>query len=66
MRKYLHINLQDRSITEETLDGVKIARAGRYLIAKTLVEREIYKVDPLAPENPLIFSASPFSNTNFS
>ena len=66
MRKYLHINLQDRSITEETLDGVKIARAGRYLIAKTLVEREIYKVDPLAPENPLIFSAGPFAGSNFS
>ncbi|TAJ92692.1 MAG: hypothetical protein EPO31_10725 [Gammaproteobacteria bacterium] len=66
MRRYLHIHLNDRTIREEQFDGEQIARAGRYLIAKTLVEREIYKVDPLSPENPLIFSAGPFSGSNFS
>ncbi|TAJ92695.1 MAG: aldehyde ferredoxin oxidoreductase [Gammaproteobacteria bacterium] len=66
MRKHLHIHLNDRTIREEKLEGEQIARAGRYLIAKTLVEREIYKVDPLSPENPLIFSAGPFAGSNFS
>jgi aldehyde:ferredoxin oxidoreductase len=66
MRKYLHINLDDRSITTDVLEGEDIIRAGRYLIAKTLLERGVAKVDPLSPENPLIFSAGPFAGTNFS
>ena len=37
-----------------------------YLIAKTLVEENIAGVDPLSPDNPLIFSAGPFAGTNFS
>src|ERR1035437_2758752 len=66
MRKYLHINLADRSVRTEELHGEAIVRAGRYLIAKTLLESGIAKVDPLSPENPLIFSAGPFAGTNFS
>ena len=66
MRTYLHINLNDRSIDKETLSGEALARAGRYYIAKTMVDRDLAGVDPLAPENPLIFSAGPFAGTNFS
>ncbi len=66
MRKYLHINLNDRSIEEETLEGQALVEAGRYLIAKTLVERGVATVDPLSPDNPLIFSAGPFAGTTFS
>ena len=66
MRKYLHINLNDRSIRTEELHGEAIARSGRYLIAKTLLELGIANIDPLSPENPLIFSAGPFAGTNFS
>ncbi len=66
MRRYLHINLNDRSIETEELDGEALARAGRYLIAKTLTDRGLAQIDPLSPENPLIFSAGPFAGTNFS
>ena len=41
-------------------------RAGRHHIAKTLLERGVAKLDPLSPENPLIFSAGPFTGSGFS
>jgi aldehyde:ferredoxin oxidoreductase len=66
MRKYLHINLGDRSVRTEELHGEAIIRAGRHYIAKTLLEGGVAKVDPLSPDNPLIFSAGPFAGTNFS
>ena len=66
MRKFHSINLADRSITTEERDGEDVIRAGRYLIAKTMLERNLATVDPLSPENPLIFSAGPFAGTNFS
>ena len=66
MRKYLHINLGDRSVRTDELHGEAIVRAGRYYIAKTLLESGVAKVDPLSPDNPLIFSAGPFAGTNFS
>jgi aldehyde:ferredoxin oxidoreductase len=66
MRKYLHINLGDRSIETEDLHGESVIRAGRHHIAKTLLERGVAKLDPLSPENPLIFSAGPFAGTSFS
>jgi aldehyde:ferredoxin oxidoreductase len=66
MRTYLHINLKTRDIEKEELHGEAIAKAGRYLIAKTLLEQGVAQVDPLSPENPLIFSAGPFAGTSFS
>ncbi len=66
MRKYLHINLRDRSVETEELNGEAIVRAGRHYIAKTLLKHGVAKVDPLSPENLLIFSAGPFAGTNFS
>ncbi len=66
MRKYLHINLKTRSIETKELNGEELARAGRYWIAKTLVEMNVAKVDPLSPQNPLIFSAGPLAGTTFS
>jgi aldehyde:ferredoxin oxidoreductase len=66
MRKYLHINLRDHSIRTEQLHGEAIIRTGRHYIAKTLLENGKASVDPLSPENPLIFSAGPFAGTNFS
>ena len=66
MREYLHINLDDRSVRTEEIHGEAIVRAGRHFIAKTLLERGVAKVDPLSPENPLIFSAGAFAGTNFS
>jgi aldehyde:ferredoxin oxidoreductase len=66
MRNYLHINLDDRTIESEELAGEALARAGRHFIVKSLLEAGAAKVDPLSPENPLIFSAGPFAGTNFS
>lgn len=66
MRHYLHIDLDTQTVRKEDQSGEVLARAGRYLIAKTLVEGGVATVDPLSPENPLIFSAGPFAGTNFS
>ena len=66
MRKFLHINLNDKTVDEQELHGEKIVRCGRHLIAKTLLDKGVATVEPLAPENPLIFSAGPFAGTNFS
>lgn len=66
MRNYLHINLNEQTVTSETVAGEALVKAGRYLIAKTLVEGNVATVDPLGPGNPLIFSAGPLAGTNFS
>ena len=66
MRKYLEIDLDRQKVSERQLAGRELAEAGRYLIARTLVERNVATIDPLGPENPLIFSAGPFAGTNFS
>jgi aldehyde:ferredoxin oxidoreductase len=66
MRSYLHIDLQHQTVQSEQLEGEALVRSGRYLIAKTLVESQVATVDPLGPENPLIFSAGPFAGTTFS
>ena len=66
MRMYYDIHLGDRTITKRELHGEEIVKAGRYLIAKTLLEMGAATVDPLSPENPLIFSAGPFAGSSFS
>ena len=66
MRKYLHLNLNDQTTTTEAWEGEKLVKAGRYLIAKMLVEANVATVDPLGPDNPLIFSAGPFAGTTWS
>jgi len=66
MRKYLHINLRDRSVKTEELNGEDVIRVGRYYIAKTLLKLGAATADPLSADNPLIFSAGPFAGTNFS
>src|SRR5688500_20081970 len=66
MRTYYDIKLSDRTVTKRELHGEAIAKAGRYLIAKTLLDMGAATVDPLSPANPLIFSAGPFAGTSFS
>ncbi len=66
MRTYYDIQLNDRTIAKRELHGEAIVNAGRYLIAKTLVEMGVATVDPLSPRNPLIFSAGPFAGTSWS
>jgi len=66
MRQYHEINLADRSVSSRELEGEDIVRCGRYLIADTMLKADKALVDPLSPENLLIFSAGPFAGTNFS
>ncbi len=66
MRKYYDIRLDDRTITTRELHGEEIVKAGRNLIARTLLELGAATVDPLSPQNPLIFSAGPFAGSSFS
>ncbi len=66
MRKYLHINVGERSVDTEELRGEAIVRVGRHHIAKTLLDRGLARVEPLSADNLLIFSAGPFAGTNFS
>ena len=66
MRTYYDIQLGDRTIAKRELTGEAIVKAGRYLIAKVLLEMGVATVDPLSPANPLIFSAGPFAGTSFS
>jgi aldehyde:ferredoxin oxidoreductase len=66
MRKYLHIDLENQSIDSKELNGEALARAGRYLIVKTLLEAGVATIDPLSADNQLIFSAGPFAGTSFS
>lgn len=66
MRNYLQINLKDQTVTAEPKTGEDLVKAGRYFIAKTLLESGVAAVDPLGPENPLIFSAGPLAGTTFS
>ncbi|MGH7279673.1 MAG: aldehyde ferredoxin oxidoreductase C-terminal domain-containing protein [Candidatus Rokuibacteriota bacterium] len=66
MRTYYDIELGDRTVGRRELQGEAIVKAGRYLIAKTLLDLGAATVDPLSPQNPLIFSAGPFAGTSFS
>ncbi|PYM20062.1 MAG: aldehyde ferredoxin oxidoreductase [Candidatus Rokuibacteriota bacterium] len=66
MRTYYDIRLTDRTITRQELSGEAVVKVGRYLIAKNLLEMGAATVDPLSPENPLIFSAGPFAGTSWS
>jgi aldehyde:ferredoxin oxidoreductase len=66
MRRYLDIDLDRRTTNSRELHGEDIVKAGRYLIAKTLLELGAATVDPLSPQNPLIFSAGPFAGSSFS
>lgn len=66
MRKHLHVDLGTHSVSAVELHGDDLAKAGRYLIAKTLLAAGVATVDPLGPDNPLIFSAGPYAGTNLS
>ena len=58
MRIYYDINLTDRTIAKRDVQGEDNVRAGRYFIAKTLLELGAATVDPLSPANPLIWCIS--------
>ncbi len=66
MRTYYDIHLNDRTIERRVLTGEALVKAGRNLIARTLLEMGVATVDPLSSRNPLIVSAGPFAGSSFS
>ena len=66
MRVYYDIDLKARTVARRELVGEAVVKAGRYLIARTLLEMGAASIDPLTPRNPLIFSAGPLAGTSFS
>jgi len=40
MRTYYDIRLSDRTVTRRELKGEAVVKAGRYLIARTLLDRK--------------------------
>ncbi len=66
MRLFHEIDLGNQAVTTRELEGEAAIEAGRFLIARRLLERDIATADPLGPDNPLIFSAGPFAGTSFS
>ncbi len=66
MRTHLHVDLRQQGCNIEDVAPHEVVRAGRHYIAKTLLERGTASVEPLSPENPLIFSVGPLAGTNFS
>src|SRR5256885_12103543 len=66
MRIYYDIDLGGRTIAKRELHGEDVVKAGRYLIAKTLVGMGAATVEPLSPQNPLIFSAGALSRHKLS
>src|SRR5262249_57892777 len=65
MRTYYDIDLTGRSITRRELHGEDIVRAGRYLIAKTLLELGAATAAQLSPADPLICWAGPLAGPEF-
>ncbi len=66
MRLFHDIDLGNKAVTTREVRGAEVVQGGRFLIAKTLLERGAADVDPLGPGNSLIFSVGPFAGTSFS
>jgi len=66
MGKILRVNLSDKSIKKEEFpkELAKKYLGGRGLASKILFDEVDPKVDPLAPENKLIFATGPLTLTN--
>jgi aldehyde:ferredoxin oxidoreductase len=66
MRQYLDISLATREISTREMTGEALARGGRWFIANELLAAGAATIDPLSPENPLIFRGGPFAGSSFS
>ncbi len=66
MRHHLDIQLPDQQVNSREIKGEQLVNCGRHFIAEQLLNAGVATVDPLGPENPLIFSAGPMAGTNFS
>jgi aldehyde:ferredoxin oxidoreductase len=64
--KFLKINLTDKKIEDLTIsdDDLKKYVGGSTLAAKLIYDYVQLGMDPLAPENPLVFATGPFIGSN--
>lgn len=66
IRTHFEIYLQEKKVIRREVIGDELISRGRHFIAKALLDSEVFAVDPLSCDNPLIFSAGPLSGTSFS
>ncbi|MEI2613286.1 MAG: hypothetical protein V9G20_32015 [Candidatus Promineifilaceae bacterium] len=59
MRQFIKFNLNDQTSHTEQWEGEALVKAGRHLIAKTLVEQGVATVDPLGPGESAYFFGWP-------
>ncbi|MBA4394237.1 MAG: aldehyde ferredoxin oxidoreductase, partial [Desulfobacca sp.] len=64
--KFLHIDLTSRKIEARPLSDADLKHyvGGSTLAAKLIYDYVKPGMDPLAPENPLVFATGPFTGTN--
>ena len=64
--KFLKVDLTDRKIEDFPIsdDDLKQYVGGSTLAAKIIYDYVKPGMDPLAPENPLVFAAGPFTGSN--
>ena len=56
MWRSLRVDLKARKASWHEVPPEEVAFGGRYRTGQALWEREAYRVDPLSPENPLVFA----------
>ncbi|WP_337844769.1 aldehyde ferredoxin oxidoreductase C-terminal domain-containing protein [Thermus sp.] len=66
MRRSLRLNLKEKKAFWQEVPPEEAAFGGRYRTGRILMEQEVYRVDPLGPENPLVFAVGPLAGTSFS
>ena len=66
MWRSLRVDLKARKAYWQEVPPEEVAFGGRYRTGQVLLEREAYRVDPLSPENPLVFAVGPLAGTGFS
>ncbi len=66
MPRWLEVRLEDKEVREVPWPEEEVWRAGRYRTVRTLLDLNVPAVDPLSPENPLVFVAGPLAGSTFS
>ncbi|MFX8786226.1 aldehyde ferredoxin oxidoreductase N-terminal domain-containing protein, partial [Acinetobacter baumannii] len=59
MWRSLGVDLGRKQVRWEGVSPEEVAFGGRYRTGRILTEREAYRLDPLSPENPLVFAVGP-------
>lgn len=66
MWRSLRLDLSARKAHWQEVVPEEVAFGGRYRTGRILLEQEAWRLDPLSPENPLVFAIGPLAGTGFS